>query len=289
MTESPMTNLGLRLREQREKKGYSMRDIADKTKIPLQVLEGLESGDHSYLPAPVFVKGFLRSYAREIGLSFEEILAEYNQQTTRHEPGVMVPITARDGLARRTRVRRTMLYTIGILVLLVAAVVTVFPNLKDGNLTPVWSTAELESSAKPGLEPAAPVTEPSVKEPESAESAASALAEPTPPTVVESSAEAASPASAEAPETTASAAHEGPHKLELLFDQQVWVQIKMDNGEMQHALFQPGTSKTYSANNRFELRLGNAGGVRVMLDGEDLGPIGRPGQAVDLVLPKGGG
>ena len=53
-------------------------------------------------------------------------------------------------------------------------------------------------------------------------------------------------------------------------------------------LFQAGTSKTYSAK-KFELRLGNAGGVRVMFDGEELGPIGRPGQAVDLVLPKEGG
>ena len=276
MTESPMTNLGLRLREQREKKGYSMRDIADKTKIPLQVLEGLESGDHSSLPAPVFVKGFLRSYAREIGLSPEEILAEFNQQTTRHEPGVMVPITARDGLARRTRVRRSMLYTIGILVLLVAAVVTVFPNLKDGDLTPIWSTA----GSEPGPEPLATVAEPVVKEPEPVKVEAPAPAEPTPPTVIETPAEAAAPSPA---------AHEGPHKLELLFDQQVWVQIKSDDGEIQHGLFQPGTSKTYSANDRFELRLGNAGGVRVVLDGEDIGPIGRPGQAIDLILPKEGG
>ena len=166
MTENPMTNLGLRLREQREKKGYSMRDIADKTKIPLQVLEGLESGDHGYLPAPVFVKGFLRSYAREIGLSPEEILAEYNQQTTRPEPGVMVPITARDSLARRTRVRRTLLYTIGILVLLVAAVGTLFPHLIDGNLRPIWSTfAEKDSST----EPVAATTEPPVEEPKPVE------------------------------------------------------------------------------------------------------------------------
>jgi cytoskeleton protein RodZ len=286
MTESPMTNLGLRLREQREKKGYSIRDIADKTKIPLQVLEGLESGDHSFLPAPVFVKGFLRSYAREIGLSPEEVLAEYNQQTTRPEPGVMVPITARDGLARRTKVRRTLLYTIGIMVLLVVAVGTLFPDLKDGSLRPIWSAATGHDS---GIEPVTSGAEPSVKEPEPVETVEAPPVTPTPPAAAEPPAEepATVPVVAEKPAPLS--VREGPHTLELLFDQQVWLQIKSDDGEMQHGLFPAGTSKTYSANERFELRLGNAGGVRVMFDGEDLGPIGRPGQAVNLVLPNEGG
>ena len=78
MSDKPFEALGEKLRSQRETKGLSLKAIADKTRIPPSVLQALESGDNSQLPAHVFVKGFLRSYSIEIGLNPEEIVGEYN-------------------------------------------------------------------------------------------------------------------------------------------------------------------------------------------------------------------
>ncbi|MBU2547258.1 MAG: helix-turn-helix domain-containing protein [Proteobacteria bacterium] len=77
MSERPLEALGRRFTEAREKRGRSLREIADKTRIQLGTLEAIESGDHSALPAPVFVKGFLRAYALQLGLDPNEIILEY--------------------------------------------------------------------------------------------------------------------------------------------------------------------------------------------------------------------
>src|SRR5215218_9408716 len=65
------------LRRQREMREISLRDIADRTKISLRYLEAMEDDRFDLLPAPVFAKGFLREYARYIGLSPDEVVNHY--------------------------------------------------------------------------------------------------------------------------------------------------------------------------------------------------------------------
>jgi transcriptional regulator with XRE-family HTH domain len=72
-------HFGYMLREARLKAGRSIEEIARRTKIPVGHLERLESGDSSSLPADVFVCGFLRAYAREVGLDGEEAVARYRR------------------------------------------------------------------------------------------------------------------------------------------------------------------------------------------------------------------
>ena len=65
------------LRRQREMREISLRDIADRTKISLRYLEAMESDRFDLLPAPIFAKGFLREYARYVGLSPDEVVNHY--------------------------------------------------------------------------------------------------------------------------------------------------------------------------------------------------------------------
>jgi cytoskeletal protein RodZ len=65
------------LRRQREMREISLRDIADRTKISLRYLEAMETNRFDLLPAPVFAKGFLREYARYVGLSPDEVVNHY--------------------------------------------------------------------------------------------------------------------------------------------------------------------------------------------------------------------
>lgn len=62
----------------RERSGKTLEEIATKTRIPRRSLERLETGDFEALPADVFVRGFLRSYARCVGLDGAEAIKRYS-------------------------------------------------------------------------------------------------------------------------------------------------------------------------------------------------------------------
>jgi hypothetical protein len=68
---------GIRLREARERRGLSLRDISKVTKIPLKVLDTIESNDTTRLPPAFFARAFVRAYAAEVGLESAQVLDDY--------------------------------------------------------------------------------------------------------------------------------------------------------------------------------------------------------------------
>jgi len=75
---SELASFGDELRREREIRGISLKEIADATKISKRFLEAIERNDHRTLPAPVFTRGFVREYARYLGLNAEEMVSRYN-------------------------------------------------------------------------------------------------------------------------------------------------------------------------------------------------------------------
>src|SRR5687767_6466278 len=75
---SELASFGEELRREREIRGISLKEIADATKISKRFLEALERNDHRTLPAPVFTRGFVREYARYVGLNADEMVNRYN-------------------------------------------------------------------------------------------------------------------------------------------------------------------------------------------------------------------
>ena len=71
---------GSKLRDARERKGISLRQIANATKISVSALEALERNDLSRLPGGIFSRAFVRSYAVEVGLEPEEAIQEFLAQ-----------------------------------------------------------------------------------------------------------------------------------------------------------------------------------------------------------------
>ena|SRR5687768_16742301 len=70
---------GSTLKEKREARSLSVADVARITKIPARSLELLEAGSFDRLPAEVFVRGFLKSYCRCVGLDADETLRRYGE------------------------------------------------------------------------------------------------------------------------------------------------------------------------------------------------------------------
>jgi len=70
-------SIGVFLRNERERRGFTLEQVASSTKIGLRILENLEAGKYLELPAMPFVKGFIRNYCQFLGLSSGKVLEMY--------------------------------------------------------------------------------------------------------------------------------------------------------------------------------------------------------------------
>ena len=86
-----MADFGARLREARERRGVSLRDIADRTKISMNALESLERNDPSRLPGGIFARALVRSYASEVGLDPEATVREFIARFDAEPPFTAAP------------------------------------------------------------------------------------------------------------------------------------------------------------------------------------------------------
>jgi cytoskeletal protein RodZ len=71
--------LGQYLSSARELKGFDLHDAAQQTRISIQYLKALESEDFAKLPGEVFVRGFLKNYAKFLGLPEQDVLNKYGE------------------------------------------------------------------------------------------------------------------------------------------------------------------------------------------------------------------
>lgn len=84
---TPLERVGQRLRHAREAAGLSVRDVSDHIRVRVALLEALEGGNREELPADVFVRGFVKSYARVVGIDPEEFRGDM-------EKALGIPVTA---------------------------------------------------------------------------------------------------------------------------------------------------------------------------------------------------
>lgn len=76
------------------------------------------------------------------------------------------------------------------------------------------------------------------------------------------------------------------HTLELTTKDTTWIVITIDDSEPKEMLLQQGDRVKWSAKNVFSLKIGNAGGIKLVFDGKEIGPLGEEGQVVSLTLPS---
>src|SRR5215471_3607056 len=73
-------DVGLELRQARERRGLSLQQVSKITKISVPVLQAIEAADDARLPAPVFTRSFVKTYAAEVGLDRDDTLRRYLEQ-----------------------------------------------------------------------------------------------------------------------------------------------------------------------------------------------------------------
>jgi cytoskeleton protein RodZ len=75
------------------------------------------------------------------------------------------------------------------------------------------------------------------------------------------------------------------HSLKITAEETTWLSIQFSSGKADEALLRPGDSKVWTFSGRAMLKIGNAGGIGIKFDGEDLGTPGDPGEVKTLTLP----
>jgi len=131
--DPPGESFGQYLVRERELRGFTLQQISDQTRIGVANLRALEGDDLSRLPARVFVLGYIRAYAQAIGLSPDEAVLRFDEQSQKIAPAAEKPqrrrLTPPKALRRRPaperggwrRGRRP--WTLALLVLAVLAAV----------------------------------------------------------------------------------------------------------------------------------------------------------------------
>ncbi len=238
--------LGERFRAAREARGLSLSDVAEQIRIRSVYLAAIEEENWPTIGAPVYVRGFLRTYARFLGIDPEETVAAFNRTHPPGSPAQPLP-GSEESSAREEGSRR------GSVLIWVAATVAVL-------LIAFVTYNELTMHR-------AAVTASTVSPPAGAAAAGAAPtgATPSPPVPTP---------------TPVPAGPGGPRSLALVLSAPSWLRVTVDGDVSMEGTFPAGTSKTFHGRNAL-VRIGNAGGVEVYVDGKDVGKLGKSGDVVE--------
>jgi cytoskeleton protein RodZ len=256
-------SLGKRLQGRREAMGLSAGELASRLKLQVHIVEAIEQDRLEALGAGVFARGYLTAYAKAVGLPLVVVDSAVSARVT--APALVTHSTSGYGpmLGRYTS-------RLGH-VFLTAAIVVPFIWMATSNQLPS-QRATLTSLDVPA--PDAPITNganggplPAMHAPDVPVMASLApmFQSQTAPPVVSPTVELAAPAGAQ----DAPAAQEPGLVLEVSADS--WVEVtRADGSVLESALLRAGSARTYTLDRGLKVSLGNAGGVRLRLNGEPI-------------------
>jgi cytoskeleton protein RodZ len=282
-----MGAFGDRLRREREMRGITLDEITESTKIARRHLEALESEHFDQLPGSVFNKGFVRAYARFLGIDEDQAVADYTAASNEvPEPENRFPLEIHEKPDPDLNPRRSFLPLVFAVAALVGVLVGYMFWAKSKPHTPesaaVTQSAPPSSASQPADNASAPVTssappadvpEAPVKTPERA--ATNAPARPQ---------ESATPGSAAPPA-------EKPEKtffVSIKAKEDSWVSIVADGKSVMQRVLNADKHKKIKAGKSLILRTGNAGGIEVSFNGRPLGSLGNENEPRTLTFNSAG-
>lgn len=274
--ERTSSGFGAKLRDARERRGVTLRQIANATKISVGVLEALERNDISKLPGGIFGRAFVRSYAVEVGLDPEATILDFIAQFPSDSVTIGHPASGQgeDHVAVDSdqRTAGTFVWLIAIAVPLAAGLLY-FTTIGRSAQTPPEPPAAV---AVPAAE-TRPVTAepPPIAAPEAASPAAAPGTGATPPAV----APAPAPAPADARPSTPTPASD-QLTVALTAKRPCWVSATVDGQKAIERLLQTGERQTVTVRRDMVLTAGDASAIALQFNGADARPLGKAGEVV---------
>ncbi len=243
-------SFGTWLRRQREVREIDLREIADSSKVSMSYLRAFEEDRFDVLPAPLFAKGFLRQYARYVGLDPEEVVNFY--LAARQPEDEEASLQPRTEPEQPTRNYLFFVLTVTAALVLLVWLLSVFGE-RASRTSPSSSPGPAPESVTRELDPGDPAdaeTDPAAAEP--------ASTDPLPEQV--------EPAPAD-PEPTQAAKPGPPLRVTLDFLSDCWVEASVDGAEKLSELKVQGESLLLDAQELVEFKVGDVDAVQVEVNG----------------------
>ena len=264
--------LGRELAAARASCGLSIADVARQIKLAPAQVEALEAGRFERLPGTVFVRGFIRNYARLVKLDPEALLAGAGcprLHTASQEPDLRHSVNIPFQTGRKFKWRR---YAIAALVALLLLLPVVLSEIYRDDANEVIVKSRSLELPQPQAAVPAQTAEAGAVPPAGAPAELALVPALTPDTITP-----LEKAAVEKPEPPARPVgnKRGEYRITLAFERQSWVEIKDRSGRTIFTrLNAAGTEQTVSGEPPLALVIGNADGVRLTHDGEavDLAP-----------------
>ena len=239
-----MPALGEEFRSAREARGLTLSDVAEQIHIRSVYLNAIENEDWKSIGAPVYVRGFIRTYARFLGKDAEDAVGRFNQTSPVERP--VVPSASAATLSDNERSGPSLW----------AVAATLVAVLLVGFVAYEWW-----QYAHPGA-------------------AATAVAQATQaPQPTGAGTESQAPVASPRP-TAAPASGVAPHQLALRLTQRSWLRVVIDGTQQLEGIFPAGTVRTFKGNVA-DVRAGNAGGVVIATNERSPKPMGNVGDVVE--------
>ncbi|RUL70141.1 helix-turn-helix domain-containing protein [Dyella choica] len=281
---------GSRLRAVREARGLDLETCGHALHLPVRVVRQLEGSDYSGIDYQVYLGGYLRKYGRYLDIDESEI----ERAITQLRPAQPKLVSTGGVPHSRYLLDQYAKAATYVVLTLVIAVPTVWLGMRGTLTHDMGRLAPLDAT------PVAQQDAPSPTVPASAGSAAKAVAgtaaiAQTPAAAPSVTASAPSPAAAQQPllasmvpmpnldndtatiatpaagNVPAAAIGSGAHSLTLNLANASWVEVLGKDGtRLEYGLLPAGTSKTYHSDQLLDVRIGNANGAQVSVDGQSM-------------------
>jgi cytoskeleton protein RodZ len=284
-----MSSVGSYLRERREVRGVSLKEMARATRVRERYLEALEADEFSELPAGVFTKGFIRACCQVLSEPPDEALRIYAAQLGL--PATLGETSRPPGLAEREgRAREPILITLVLLVALGVALFGLTFALQSRQRQPSVSLSRPSEAPPPAA--SEPVAPPAVPQSAPTPPAPRAAGTPPAPTPAGSSVRVEGPEPMRTPTAGVFVPTPTPpappaHRLVARVKEPTWIRVRTDDGHVTEETMSPGDVREWVSSRRFVLTIGNAGGIALELNGRPLPALGPSGSVIPrLVIPS---
>jgi cytoskeleton protein RodZ len=267
-------SFGDRLQREREMRGITLEEIAEATKIGTRSLRALEEQDFDKLPGGIFNKGFVRAYARYLGLDEEQAVADYQAalseaqaagKTTRQEPGANAVAPERDIFLPDVEDSEPMRLPLGPIAVVVVVAVLLFSGWRYYTHNGLPKLRHVRAAAQqpspPAAKPAAPA---------------------------EASRPGTSPAQPAPEASRAAAPAKDGFVVRVKAKDDSWISIVADGKPVISAVLPKDSEKSVHAQQSVVLKLGKATGFDVFYNDKLLPPLSPDGKVKTLEFTSAG-
>lgn len=292
-----MTSIGETLRQERERRNLALDQVSRELKISVTFLKAIEEEKFERLPAGVFAKSFARQYARLLGLDEDEVgnevqralalptgVPQFGAGAPEEPKAPPVPefYVPKIEAWQRVRDSRSFSWSSPLPALMLVVVAMLGCSLIYGWWQRSRHPAATAYASASRSQPAAAVPAKTEPTPQPAAPPPVANAVPTP---VEQPTTPAAPAQTPVMKEAGAG---GPVKVEVTAAEPVWILARADGKYSFSGTLEANETRTVEAANNVLLRLGNAGGVTITLNGKPIGEVGPKGQVRTVQLTSGG-